>query len=383
MAMRSVSMKRVKNGPLVRKPKNVPYARHGSSSARSRLDREVWSRRLKDFVNMTTKQVIDNLKKDKILPEWKGAKCPYCNLGKLGPSKNCGKKSGGGERLADQAAVLFCAVAQCSQASARLLLKNNHKVAEGIYSALHAARAKYANAREKHIVFGKDQGGNELERADVGADEVDVAKGEDPNARPRSQKPIIWEQRGGIVHRGNPRSLVLLKLKPEKAKRRAPGPGPIRKRDWAPKAPRWLKHRRVVLHADGARSRKLKTDGVLRDWAVHKKKRVKLGRTWARVKPAFTKVRYHNVPDKSKPRGTQRLWVKRGTRLINRARGELRRAVGKGKAKEVNSISLRNKVSKGRRFHVLSGPCKVRSSQWAHWHRGCDLWLATGQMLRE
>ena len=176
------------------------------------------------------------------------------------------------------------------------------------------------------------------------ADEVDVAKGEDPNAGPRTQKPIIWEQWGGIAQRGHPRSLVLFRLKPEKAKRRAPGPGPIRKRDWAPMASKWLKHRRVILHADGARSYKMKVDGVLHDWVVHKKKRVRVGGKWAWLKPAFTKIRYHDVPDQSKPSGTKRLWVKCGTQVIDRAWGDLRKAVGKGIAKTVGSVLLRNKA---------------------------------------
>ncbi|CAK0826659.1 unnamed protein product [Prorocentrum cordatum] len=299
MASRPVAMKRAKQNPLIRKPKNVPYARHGSSSSRPRLDRAVWARCLKDFVNVTTKQVIVKLKKDKLLPEWKGATCPYCGVGTLAPLKNHGKKKGGwshkctsdscrryllphafhpifkcgtgssGERLVDQAAVLFRAVAQCSQASARLLLKNNHKMAESIYSALYA----------ENIVFGKDQDGKALEWADVEADEVDAVKGEDPNADPRAQKPITWEQRGGIVQRGNPRSLVLFRLKPEKAKRGAPGPGPIRKRDWAPVASKWLKNRRVILHTDGARSYKMKVGDVLHDWVVHKKR----GAGWREV----------------------------------------------------------------------------------------------------
>ncbi|CAK0905113.1 unnamed protein product, partial [Prorocentrum cordatum] len=424
MAMRPVPMKKVKKSSLLRKPKNAPYTRRGSSSVRSRLDRAAWARCLKDFVNATTMQVIDRLKKDKVLPEWKGAKCPYCQIGMLGPLKDHGKKKGGwthtcssdccrrflmphafhpifkcgagssGGRLADQAAVLFCAVALCSQTSARLLLKNNHEMTEGIYSALYAARAKYVNSHEKNISSGHDQDGNALEWGDVEADEVDVAKGEGPNAGPRTQKPIIWEQWGGIVQRGNPRSLALFRLKPEKAKRRAPGPGLIRKRDWAPMASKWLKHRRAILHADGARSYKIKVDGVLHDWVVHKKKRVRVGGKWAWLKPAFTKIRYRDVPDQSKPSGTKRLWVKCGTQVIDRAWGDLRKAVGKGIAKTVlpgagkvggwHALRFGEAAQRDMRSCCsLSGLCKVRSFQWTYWNRGSDLWLATGQMLRD
>ena len=178
-------------------------------------------------------------------------------------------------------------------------------------------------------------------------------------------------------------------MKPEKAKRRAPGPGPIRKRDWAPKASRWLKHRRVILHTDGARSYKLKIDGVLHDWVVRKKKRVKLGGKWVWLKPAFTKIRYHNVPDQSKPRGTKRLWVKCGTQVIDRAWGELRRAVGKGKVKEVNSAFLRNKVG-GRELRaklmLALAPLLISSAKQGHCARGAlcgrGWWVACAEAWR-
>ena len=115
--------------------------------------------------------------------------------------------------------------------------------------------------------------GKPLNWADVEADEVDLAKTEVPNAGPHTMKPIQRDQWGGIVQRGDPKSLVLFKLKPERTKRRAPGPGPIRKRDWAPLAEKWLKNRAVVLHTGGAKSYRMKVDGVKHDWVVHMEKK--------------------------------------------------------------------------------------------------------------
>ena len=50
------------------------------------------------------------------------------------------------------------------------------------------------------------------------------------------------------MERGAPETLVLFRLKPKKTQRRARGPGPIRKRDWAPIANKLLKGRNVILH---------------------------------------------------------------------------------------------------------------------------------------
>jgi hypothetical protein len=54
---------------------------------------------------------------------------------------------------------------------------------------------------------------------------------------------------------------------------RAPGPGPIRKRDWAPLARRHLEGKKVILHTDGARAYTLKVPGVVHDNVVHMKKK--------------------------------------------------------------------------------------------------------------
>ena len=47
---------------------------------------------------------------------------------------------------------------------------------------------------------------------------------------------VEWEQRCGIVQRGRPNTLVLHRLRPMPAKLRAPGPGAVRKVEWAPLA---------------------------------------------------------------------------------------------------------------------------------------------------
>ncbi|CAK0789520.1 unnamed protein product, partial [Prorocentrum cordatum] len=453
--MKSAAAMKMKRGdaPKTRAPQSAPYVRHGASTTKSRRDREQWARCLKDIVNRPLRTIINLLKKDGVLPEWHGVACPCCQRSTLGPLKDFGAKGGGWARvckgrdckrrvlphafhpifrvgtgkshagLGGQAAILFCAVSGCTQTTVRYLLKKNHKLAESIYKSLYDARAKYARQEEKKIRFGED-----VEWPGVEADEVDVARGEGPDATSRTKKPVAWEQWGGIVQRGDPKSLVLFRLRPGKTVRRAPGPGPIRKRDWAPLAKKWLKQRKVILHADGARSYKLRVDGVVHDWVVHMKKRVKAagvcvwvggwrrgrwpsladadcggalfcrrvnwldhltrGTMWALsesaqakdsrplcrpsqvngkyawAKPAFTKVRYHDIADNGCSNKKKRIWVKCGAQIIDRVWGGLRRHLGPNR--KVNSRALAN---------------KVRSFQWCHWNKGEELWAQTGNML--
>ena len=152
--------------------------------------------------------------------------------------------------------------------AAHLFTERNHKFVEGIYARLDQARCDYVEKEEKSIKFGS---GEQWE--DLDADEVDLRKKTEPLASP-SVKSTSWEQWGGIVERGAPETLVLTRLKPCRTKARAPGPGPMRKRDWAPTASKYLKGCNVVLHTDGARAYKLKLDGVIHDNVCHSKKRI-------------------------------------------------------------------------------------------------------------
>ena len=79
---------------------------------------------------------------------------------------------------------------------------------------------------------------------DLEADEVDLGRHEEDEPTDAT-RPIAWEQWGGIVERGRRESLILFRLDPKLAKKRAPGPGPIRKRDWAPLAKKWIGNAKV------------------------------------------------------------------------------------------------------------------------------------------
>ena len=83
-------------------------------------------------------------------------------------------------------------------------------------------------------------------------------------------KRARWEQWGGLVERGRPDTLVLLRLFPKTTASRSPGPGPITKRDWKPVAKKFLEGRDVILHTDGAKAYTMKIKGVLHDNVEHK-----------------------------------------------------------------------------------------------------------------
>jgi hypothetical protein len=361
---------------------NVPYVRHGAASRKNRMEQAQWSCNLKDiYAAPSEKHLIDMLIKQGVLEDWDGASCPACGVGTLGPLRDipgrgwqykCGHRHcrrilpahhqhpvlsvASGSRfvpLQDQAAVLFCCVANVKRSTAHLLTGMNHKLIEGIYTRFEERTSEYVVAKENDIEFGHG-----IPWADVEADEVDLRKSlqcdEDGNEQ------LAWEQWGGLVQRGAPETLVLTRLDPMRTKLNAPGPGPIRKRDWKPTATRWLQGRKVVLHTDGARAYKMAINGVVHDNVVHQKKRRVINGKAVWLKPAFTKVTVHSLPDST------RLAVKAGTQVIDRFWRSLRSHL-EGVSSRVNSRTL----------HM-----KVRLAQWVYWNRGADLWSQAAAVMK-
>eukprot|EP00959_Pyramimonas_sp_CCMP1952_P208094 4353004-Pyramimonas_sp.AAC.1 len=85
------------------------------------------------------------------------------------------------------------------------------------------------------------------------------------------------------------------------------------------------------FRTDGARSYKLKEEGVVRDWVAHQKKRAhaKGERVW--LKPPHSQKRHRDVPDSSKAGARKRIWVRTGTQIIDGTWREVRRFVGESK----------------------------------------------------
>ena len=273
-------------------------------------------------------------------------------------------------------AVLFCAVVGVSSNAAHLLLDMDHKPVERIYHNLEVARSQYVTQKEKDIVFGRKW-------EDVEVDEVDIGKLTDESVA--GNLNTKWEQWGGLVERGRPSSLVLFRLNPILTKKRSPGPGPIRKRDWQPIAKKHIAGRKVILHSDGARAYKLRLPDVRHCNVVHKKKRIVINgkasnsdlncfncllrdlldcvipvcqAVW--VKPHYTKQYDVKLPDGKKVR------VKSGTQIIDRFWNTLRSHLKHTNRIPGSQVLLR----------------KLRSAQFEYWHRRANMWEVTGQMLQ-
>ncbi|CAK0872032.1 unnamed protein product [Prorocentrum cordatum] len=220
---------------------------------------------------------------------------------------------------------------------------------ERISIAVKKQREKFVKKREKTIVFGV---GNDRDWRDAEADEAvfgRAAKADDPES-------VEWEQWAGIVERGRPESLVLAKTTAAPTVKRAPGPGAIRKVDWAPLANRYLKGRRIILHTDRAKSYAMRVEGVLHDSVRHCKKRVNKNGKWVWMKPCYARLATHKLPCGRKLR------TKAGSQVIDSAWKYIRSTLG-GQTMVPNSETAAT---------------AIRSAQWLYWHRGKDLWAEMG-----
>jgi hypothetical protein len=369
------------------------YVRHGTLSAKSRRDRATSKRTVEDFYKADDKKIVDMLLDDNILRDLAGELCPHCGEGVLGALKplagrglryRCRRKpchklvlphhghpmfsTGTGKShvpLQQQAAVLFHVVHDVSLVHTHMLTGKSDNMIRHIFAGNELCRTMDVEMEEKKIVYGGD--GNDWK--DVEADEVDL-RGEmvaDHCDMPQD-KQVKWEQWGGVVQRGDPSTLMLTRLKPKRTTTRAPGPGPMRAADWKPFAERHLKNRSVILHTDGAKAYTLKVEGMLHDHVVHKVQRLKKDGQFVKtpqgkniwLRPRFAKEFAHKLAS------GRIVKVMGGTQIIDRFWRHLR-AYSVGRSAPVGSKALR---------------VRVRSAQWAYWHRGQDLWLETGRMLQ-
>lgn len=282
--------------------KAMPYVRGPKVQNKFGKERNHYGVSIERLASMQPRQLIHKLTKDGILPAWNGSTCLHCAEGRLGKLRyfkerkhwahRCSRKGcqkltqshsfhpiffgGSGSSvtsLGQQAAILCCAVAGVPVTATPLIPDMDDKAVFRIYEGLEKGCAQHICQKQKHIKYGGDDAG-----WDVEADEVDLAKN-------IVETSITWEQWGGLVERGRPESLCLFRLKPKDTNKRAPGPGPIRRRDWKPIADKFLKSRQVILHTDGARAYKMNIRGIAHYNVVHKKKKILQNGKYAWVKP--------------------------------------------------------------------------------------------------
>ncbi|CAJ1337677.1 unnamed protein product [Effrenium voratum] len=172
-------------------------------------------------------------------------------------------------------------------------------------------RQLFVEQEEKKISFGGKKQWQDVEADECAFDKADMTKDVAYKEAVKAGKPILWEQWSGTMARGKPSTLIMSRLSPALTVRRAPGPGAIRKIDWAPLAKKHLQGRHVILHTDSAKSYKAKVDGVHHDSVVHCKKLITLKngkKKWS--SPQYVRVVTHRLRD-----GTQ-LKVKAGAAFV-------------------------------------------------------------------
>ena len=240
-----------------------------------------------------------------------------------------------------------------SEATTHKVTGKNHKMIEDMSKKLDFAKKAYVEKREKKIKYGQGQ-----KWKDVEGDEVDLKK-ELTDDGPK-RKPAIWEQWAGFVERGAPETLRLDRLPTRRTSKRAPGAGPLRKRDYKPIADAHFKNKQIILHTDGAKAYRLKVPGVWHDNVVHKAKKLKVKGKFIWVRPKYVKMYKHTMKDGTK------VVVKCGTQIIDRF------------------WSTARKYLKNRSFKVGSPRmiARIRAAQWSYWNKDKDIWKMTGELLQ-
>ena len=267
-------------------------------------------------------------------------------------------KGSEGHSLAVQGCALLLRLAGVPLSSIHILLDMNHKAVERIEKSLAFARKAYVESHQKSMSFGFARGKKWMEvEADEAVFDKFLLPAEDSPARNRMMQ---WEQWLGMVARGKPSSLVLIRLPCVTTRKRAPGPGAIKKVHWTKIANTWLKGRNIILHTDSARSYKAKVAGVLHDSVVHQKKRVWKGGKWIWQPPTFVRLARHTLPD------GRRLTLKAGTQVVDRA---------------WRFIKDRLKINQNVKRNSTLLQAKIRSAQFEYWHKGKDAWTSAGELF--
>ena len=363
---------------------SVKYVRAGAPTVKFRLERQKWKRNLADFFMKSDLEMEKMLMEDRFLFDQEGRKCPYCGKGRMGPlreretsigkvhtnrcghGKTCGRamrlhhchplfENASGQSytaLWFQAVILLMLLAGCGAKAICLLLGANHKVVERMKGKLHVLQKRYVEIAEAEVRFGGSSGWTDVE-----VDEA-VFRNEVYTDTDGKQKKA-WEQWAGCVQRGAPQTLVLWKTHSSRTVVRAPGPGAIKKSDWLPFARERLSNRNIILHSDGAKSYRCKVPGMLHDRAIHVAKSVKVGRKRLRLRPVYSQVRTHTLPNGRK------LKVKTGTQIIDRAWQFIKKHIGQSHYR-VDSRAM---------------TATIRSAQWSYWHRHQDQWNAVGELV--
>ena len=351
------------NSQIIQKGKTVAYVQNNEKEPK--VSR--WCVNQKNLLRMPEHKAITMLKKLgwlKLLKE-----CPECSTKLVScrtkgnttyqsrcPSRGCQKRilwthghpllhqNNTSIPIGHQAAVYLGILLGCSQHALAVQFDTTRSNIEKYVDRIKQFVASFVLKQQAHITFGND--GNDWQEVEV--DEVTLSK------TLIDKKKYRWGNFIGLIARGVPRSLWISRLPDRDTALRAPGPGPIRSKDWEPIAKALIDNKGVILHSDSARAYKKNFRRMARTMVIHCKK-WKNG-VW--VRPHFTKVRKVDCNGKAK-------YVKSGTQMIDGVWSLMRK--GKWGSHGSNALLERS----------------VRWVQWRYWNQGQDLFHVVGGMIKK
>ena len=155
-----------------------------------------------------------------------------------------------GHSLGVQASALLLRLANVQLSAIHILLGINHKALERMSRNLDLVRKNYVEQKQQTMsVDGKAKTWTQVEADEAVFDKYLVPAEEAPTPT----QAMKWEQWLGLVARGRPSSLVLLRFSPVMTKKRAPGPGAPHRRGVAEEQEGHTSHRqRPKLQNKGA-----------------------------------------------------------------------------------------------------------------------------------
>ena len=246
------------------------YTRHRSSRGEigaGRKDRIMFSHTLKScFIAKGDKVILRSLIKDGMIINRQC--CPKCGHRRTGratelqPSTKCTRRGcryrfmcwkdhpilnfhGNALSWSDQSALLTMVLQDVPNHLMHSLGGWSHFIIEQWKSKFRSHICSYVEKEQDNIQMGIPG-----QWADIEADEVTLGK----RASSPGGKVVRWIQYLGLMRRGSPETLVLIQLPARSTTSKAPGPGPLVKKVWAPIAAKYLQGQQVVLHTDSAKS---------------------------------------------------------------------------------------------------------------------------------
>ena len=140
----------------------------------------------------------------------------------------------------------------------------SHQTVERLNDRLRLHIAEYVRMQQDKIIFNDSDAIAEIE-----ADEVTICR----RASGDEKKPVVWTQYLGIMRRGHPHTLVLVKMPDRCTPKRAPGPGPLQVKVWQEISSKYLGGgQQLILHTDAARAYNRPLPNITHTSVVHQVK---------------------------------------------------------------------------------------------------------------